>query len=493
MVPSEPPVKIYNPGQQPMIKIRDIEAERPELNSRQRKNEFEPYLNGEITNISQFTASHVEYPKRPAKKQKMSHGEDFSHLVNKAPLDNTIEYPPWYDSTAVHSREQLALPELLDGSLSSIEYMHYRNEIIQLYNKNPDYYLTLSSCKSRLDIDTVLLVRIHSFLESCNLINNKVDPRRRIFDPIIDNNPEIGIRPGSQRNFKDYLEDVGMEELRRLIYDGDLSQHRSLWDIKIEDPKNADGKQVFSCCICNTDCSEIRYQCLKVKDYQVCTDCFLEGRFSSLYFSGDFIRIESEDERTGMEEDWREDETLRLLEGVDRYEDDWLLISEHVGSKSKEQCITRFLQLPINDEFLTAKLSQSELEDLPFAETSNPVMTTVAFLSGHVNPGIGAAAAKSALRELTRSGDISSESMEEATRAALQNAVVAARKLAGYENQEIQHWTRLALKTMLDKLNMKVQQLDEVEKTIQSELNELEKQQGLVAESIEAVLHNRAQ
>lgn len=264
----------------------------------------------------------------------------------------------------------------------------------------------------------------------------------------------------------------------------------------------------------------------------MCIDCYLEGRFPAAFFSGDFLRVEGGPD-IDMEEEWRNEEVLKLLEGVDKFDDDWLLISEHVGTRTKEQCITKFLQLPINDEFLTAQLSAKELEDLPFGDLPNPVMTTIAFLSGHINPGVGAAAAKTALKELLKSGAGRSEAMEvdnvlqlkneeeepkvsledemdivteeggeknelpgafskdlmkKATTSALCSAVENARKLASYEHQEIQHWTRLAVKTMVDKLSFKVQQYDELETSLETELTELEKQQNLLASSIEAIV-----
>jgi hypothetical protein len=357
-----------------------------------------------------------------------------------------------------------------------------------------------------------------------------------VFDPYIDSDPIAQVTPKSQRDFKD-IEKADIEYLRRLIYsESHLPPTRSAWELSIEDPINPDGRKVFHCSNCKVDCSEVRYQSLKIKDYQVCIDCFLEGRFPATFFSGDFLRVESGPE-INMEEEWTDHEVLSLLEGVDRFDDDWLLISEHVGSRSKEQCITKFLQLPINDEFLTAQLSKKELQELPFGELPNPVMTTIAFLAGHVNPGVGAAAAKTALKELMKSGEgqqepmqidnanvkledisadtkldgikseenldddstvlaekkkevnqgvFSKEVMKSATTSAIKSAVENARKLASYEDQEIQHWTRLAVKTMVDKLLIKVNQYDELETSLTNEIQELDKQQTLLAGSIEA-------
>jgi SWI/SNF related-matrix-associated actin-dependent regulator of chromatin subfamily C len=490
---------------------------------------------------------------------------NISGLIKATPFDySEIELPDWFDKSFINENEMLALPEIGTDNLSEEKYKESRNYMIDTYRANPDFYLTISACKSKLDADLVTLVRIHSFLELNKMINSRPDPRRRIFDPYIDSDPNAQIAPKSQRNFKD-IEKADIQYLRNLIYnESQVSPSRSSWDLTIEDPNNPDGRKIFHCSNCNVDCSAVSYQSLKVKNFQVCIDCFLEGRFPAIFSSGDFLRVEADDTELTLDEAWTTQETLRLLEAVDRFDDDWLMISEHVGSRSKEQCITHFLQLPINDEFLTAQLTQKELEELPFGDLPNPVMTTIAFLSGHVNPGVGSAAAKTALKVLMKSGEGRQEEVEkvepmeaeqetessvkreaedeimtdasntlikeeteeeneprnpnldqemtettaesmptkkevdqgifskklqkEATTSALKSAVQNARKLASYEDQEIQHWTRLAVKTMVDKLSIKVQQYDELETSLSNELQELEKQSGLLANSIDALL-----
>jgi hypothetical protein len=42
----------------------------------------------------------------------------------------------------------------------------------------------------------------------------------------------------------------------------------------------------------------------------------------------------------------------RLLEGLDMHGDKWPAVAEHVGTHSVLECITHFLQLPIEDDFL---------------------------------------------------------------------------------------------------------------------------------------------
>lgn len=96
-------------------------------------------------------------------------------------------------------------------------------------------------------------------------------------------------------------------------------------------------------------------------------------------------------------QDWSDEETLLLLEGLELHKDRWADIAEHVGTKSQVQCILHFLQLPIEDEFLdeledrdrqpagaTRSAQDADKQDgvvqdilIPFADTGNPVLSQV--------------------------------------------------------------------------------------------------------------------
>ena len=86
---------------------------------------------------------------------------------------------------------------------------------------------------------------------------------------------------------------------------------------------------------------------------------------------------------------------------------------EHVGTRTQDECILKFLQLPIEDPYLdptTAQFAQAPLgplayQPLPFSQAGNPVMSTVAFLASMVDPRIASAAAKAAIAEFTRMKD----------------------------------------------------------------------------------------
>lgn len=132
-------------------------------------------------------------------------------------------------------------------------------------------------------------------------------------------------------------------------------------------------------------------------------------------YSGGFVRLDEEAFKHSSDgPDWTDQETLMLLEGIEMYDEDWNKVAEHVGTRSKEQCVMHFLQLPIEDEYLEGGASGgtgvgvdagagavSSLSNIPFAKSENPVMSVVAFLASAVGPGVAAAAAQSALGELT--------------------------------------------------------------------------------------------
>lgn len=171
--------------------------------------------------------------------------------------------------------------------------------------------------------------------------------------------------------------------------------------------------KIFACETCGTDCTRTRYHSLKDGKYTLCPSCFVSGRFPSTMYSGDFVRMDEETFKhasSGAGNEWSDQETLLLLEGVEMYDDDWRHVADHVGTRSKEQCISKFLQLPIEDAYLTSDPAadlgplryQAGMNGLPFEGSENPVMSVVAFLANAVGPAVAAAAAQSALGELSQ-------------------------------------------------------------------------------------------
>lgn len=87
------------------------------------------------------------------------------------------------------------------------------------------------------------------------------------------------------------------------------------------------------------------------------------------------------------------------------YKDDWNKVCEHVGTRTQDECILKFLQLPIEDPYLEGNgsaLGALAYPTIPFSQSGNPVMSTVAFLASVVDPRVASAAAKAALEEFSK-------------------------------------------------------------------------------------------
>ena len=90
------------------------------------------------------------------------------------------------------------------------------------------------------------------------------------------------------------------------------------------------------------------------------------------------------------------------------YKDDWNKVCEHVGTRTQDECILKFLQLPIEDPYLEGNGSAPgslAYPTIPFSQSGNPVMSTVAFLASVVDPRVASAAAKAALEEFSKLHD----------------------------------------------------------------------------------------
>uniref|UniRef100_A0A3Q1BWC9 SWI/SNF related, matrix associated, actin dependent regulator of chromatin, subfamily c, member 1b n=1 Tax=Amphiprion ocellaris TaxID=80972 RepID=A0A3Q1BWC9_AMPOC len=206
--------------------------------------------------------------------------------------------------------------------------------------------------------------------------------------------------------------------------------------------------------------------------------------------------------------EWTEQETLLLLEALEVYRDDWNKVSEHVGSRTQDECILHFLRLPIEDPYLedsSASLGPLAYQPVPFSQSENPVMSTVAFLASVVDPRVASAAAKAALGENTtyyyddesigrREGDgdegrrgmeleLVEGSVATAAASALASAATKAKHLAAVEERKIKSLVALLVETQMKKLEIKLRHFEELETIMDREKEALEQQrQQLLSE-----------
>lgn len=153
----------------------------------------------------------------------------------------------------------------------------------------------------------------------------------------------------------------------------------------------------------------------------ICSRCYVEGNFPNGTSSQDFVKVAATDALPSVKEEaWTEEEVLLLLEGLEEFDDDWNRVADHVQTKTREQCVMKFLQLEIEDKYVEADLPSSEpsapstrfLQDLeylsagrmPIHHAENPILSVVSFLAGLAPANVTEAAVASgrSVKEMKR-------------------------------------------------------------------------------------------
>lgn len=108
-----------------------------------------------------------------------------------------------------------------------------------------------------------------------------------------------------------------------------------------------------------------------------------------------------------INKDWTEESLQKLVEGVSKFKNDWYKIADHVGiGKTPNECIIRFLQLPIEDKFLEDNRELlgplKYVPDLSFFPNDNPIMSTLAFLVNMIDSDVAVAASQRAIKVMDK-------------------------------------------------------------------------------------------
>uniref|UniRef100_A0A3Q2NMB7 SWI/SNF related BAF chromatin remodeling complex subunit C1b n=1 Tax=Fundulus heteroclitus TaxID=8078 RepID=A0A3Q2NMB7_FUNHE len=392
---------------------------------------------------------------------RLSEGED--NITEQTHHIIIPSYTSWFNYNSIHSIEKRALPEFFNGKNKSKTpeiFLAYRNFMIDTYRLNPQEYLSSTSCRRNLTGDVCALIRVHAFLEQWGLINYQVDAESR---PL-----PMGPPPTPHFNV---LADTpsGLAPLQHKPLQVSASQHM------LNFPERSREKP---------------------------SDCQNFGLRTDIY-----ARKHPKTKGANAGREWTEQETLLLLEALEVYRDDWNKVSEHVGSRTQDECILHFLRLPIEDPYLedsSASLGPLAYQPVPFSQSENPVMSTVAFLASVVDPRVASAAAKAALGERPVSpvicvpdrgedgerrrvgeGDDGGRVMElelvegsvsTAAAAALSSAASKAKHLAAVEERKIKSLVALLVETQMKKLEIKLRHFEELETIMDREKEALEQQ-----------------
>lgn len=285
-----------------------------------------------------------------------------------------------------------------------------------------------------------------------------------------------------------------------------------------------------NCHQCGNDCTRIYYHSNQTDastkgKFDLCPSCFTEGRLPANHTASMYAKVENPTYTATIDRDapWSDAEILRLLEGLERFDDDWGEIAEHVGTRTREECVLQFLQLDIEEKYLDAEtqgnapnalsLLGTQGGQLPFSQVDNPVMSVVGFLASLADPASTAAAANKSAEALKRNlrkqldgsksaatnggseeageGREKNDSMDldvskeepgskqskSAELASIPLASMGARAaaFASHEEREMTRLVSAATNVMLQKLEMKLKYFNELEAVLREERRELER------------------
>lgn len=280
-----------------------------------------------------------------------------------------------------------------------------------------------------------------------------------------------------------------------------------------------ESKKKAHCFSCGIDCTKLRFHYAKSAStsanattpdtkYDLCPNCFLQGRMPSSHNASDFVKLEdkSYSHLTDKDTPWSDSEVILLLEGLENFDENWEQIASHVGTRSREECVMKFLQLEIEDKYVEdVPEPQSGSGRDPISQSENPVLSVVAFLAQMAEPAVAAAAAGRSVDEIrkelrsqlekgqdkgkdaVKSEDsmdvdpareaeqqVSTKPKETLGTIALAASAARAGALASHEEREMTRLVSAAVNVTLQKFEIKLQQFNEMEEIIEAERRELE-------------------
>lgn len=313
-------------------------------------------------------------------------------------------FPSKLELQAGATRSQYKTPEV---------YKNIRDFVINAYRLNPVEYLTVTAVRRNVSGDVASIIRIHQFLEKWGLINYQVDPRTKSsvtgpsytghfqihldspkgLVPFVENAKQIKHKPAAaeqESSNKPVTSSTFAQSTITTAETKDAVASAIPLNLALKtnvyatnsNEKSTPGVVQYFCNVCGKDSSSIRYHNLKSKTmganstvnnaHVLCEKCFEQGLFPATFTSSDFIKMK--DSQTVDSSVWTEQEILYLLEGIELYcateyvdggslplvqensNGQWDKISDHVGTKSRDQCVLKFLQLPIEDRYLNKLL-----------------------------------------------------------------------------------------------------------------------------------------
>ncbi|SAM09207.1 hypothetical protein [Absidia glauca] len=290
-------------------------------------------------------------------------------------------YAAWFEFDQIHKTERLALPEFFNGvnqTKSPVAYMDFRNFMVNTYRLNPLEYLTVTACRRNLPGDVCAIIRIHGFLEKWGLINYQIDPTLKMSNigPPFSGNFTVvmemphALRPAVQ---KPRLITIQHEPTDP---NSTPSESTPSYDKPLTAPNDTSSSSASRPATKKIDLNlELRQSVYPLVDLpsskqqpSLTNDTTSNGHHIE---STQSSRSEQHDDKVVDKEDGdglktttdrlTDQQKVLLLEGMEMFDNDWNAVAEHTGL-SKEDCISHYLQLPLEDPYVDLDIMQSGID-----------------------------------------------------------------------------------------------------------------------------------
>lgn len=366
-----------------------------------------------------------------------------SSRVNDAPSQEPIaksvvvpRCSTWFSLEAINPIEKRMLPEFFvhetplyknstkrSSSVSKTPqiYIKYRNFMVDAYRQQPHVYLTATACRRNLAGDACAILRVHEFLTHWGLINYSVPPHA--MPPAIHAN--YALKPAVMtRSDASSSSSSSSSGSIAVLHDAKQTTPSSSWQCEacgvgaVAFELSAEAKRKATEANGNTSNGNTVTKEMALSAFclapgsGLCDECFLNR--PSVFPEGgvdasDFVRVEAPAQ-------WTPEETRLLLEtvaasGRDSDEScDWNVIAAKIRSKTAEDCMLHFLELPILQQAGHSSLlglgsgsgcgKANDVLQRPFeyAQAMNASVLDMSALVAQVDPFVARAAARAAIR-----------------------------------------------------------------------------------------------
>ncbi|SCV03406.1 LANO_0G03950g1_1 [Lachancea nothofagi CBS 11611] len=374
-------------------------------------------------------------------------------------------YARWFHLQKIHSIEKQSLPEFFTNRIPSKTpqvYVKYRNFMINSYRLNPNEFFTMTAARRNLCGDAGAILRLHKFLSKWGLINYQVNAKTKptqveppfTGDYVTKHDAPRGLFPFE--SYKPAIQIPDLSRLKKLMHQ--IDTHNG--DYTAENSVQTAGTL---------------YQDDKKRQLEESTES-----------PKNKSKLQRPNVLDAVDKDWTKQDVEKLLEGLQNFKSDWQKVAHYVGNKTAEQCILRFLQLPIEDAFLQSQTSDElgplkYAPHLPFSKADNPVMSTIAFLVGLVDPEIVKKMTDRAIDSVKQENEKSilgkEHYIKEGSEIALASLGTRSHVFATNEERQMNALANEMIQTQLKKVHLKLKLLGTMEKSLEMEKKALQKQQ----------------